>query len=280
MKTLRENDLRHKIDKEIDREKKTHIIVGVAIAVCVVLFLAWLWWANRSVPQAEGLANQPRVDVVELDDYEKALARKDPKVGTLFDSAVKGNDESQFMIGNMYMKGVGLERNYRRAEKWLLAAAKDGNVDAQNNLGYLYKTLNDIDNAKLWYRKASQGGNHTAQLNLAILLKENSGTEDNDEEIIRLLKDSIVEDPDMKAHFYLGWVYLNDKNTANDEEGLALMAQAAEFGYPQAAYVMGQLYEDGQYVEKNKAESLEWYRKAFKNGYSMAAEKLKNDGDD
>jgi len=53
-------------------------------------------------------------------------------------TAVRGQKKAQRSLGIMYVKGVGVVRNLVRAEKWLLAAAEQGDGEAMYALSELY----------------------------------------------------------------------------------------------------------------------------------------------
>lgn len=53
-------------------------------------------------------------------------------------SAVRGQKKAQRSLGIMYVKGVGVVRNLVRAEKWLVAAAEQGDGEAMYALSELY----------------------------------------------------------------------------------------------------------------------------------------------
>ncbi|MDZ4868834.1 MAG: tetratricopeptide repeat protein [Alphaproteobacteria bacterium] len=52
--------------------------------------------------------------------------------------AVRGNARAQRVLGIMYVKGIGVVTDYVRAEKWLLAAAEQGDGEAMYALSELY----------------------------------------------------------------------------------------------------------------------------------------------
>lgn len=54
-------------------------------------------------------------------------------------SAVDGRSEAQNTLGIMYVKGIGVPRNYQRAEQWFIKAARQQNVEAYCNLTVLYQ---------------------------------------------------------------------------------------------------------------------------------------------
>jgi TPR repeat protein len=54
-------------------------------------------------------------------------------------SAVDGRSEAQNTLGIMYVKGIGVPRNYQRAEQWFIRAARQQNIEAYCNLTLLYQ---------------------------------------------------------------------------------------------------------------------------------------------
>jgi TPR repeat protein len=54
-------------------------------------------------------------------------------------SALDGDAEMQNRLGIMYAKGIGVPRNFPRAEKWFSKAADQNHGEALFNLGVLYK---------------------------------------------------------------------------------------------------------------------------------------------
>jgi TPR repeat protein len=52
--------------------------------------------------------------------------------------AVRGYARAQRCLGIMYVKGIGVVTDYVRAEKWLLAAAEQGDGEAMYALSELY----------------------------------------------------------------------------------------------------------------------------------------------
>ncbi|GHT72265.1 hypothetical protein AGMMS49950_10680 [Endomicrobiia bacterium] len=48
--------------------------------------------------------------------------------------AQQGDDEAQFKLGVIYLKGDGVKQDYKKAFKWYKKSAEQGNARAQNNL--------------------------------------------------------------------------------------------------------------------------------------------------
>ena len=54
-------------------------------------------------------------------------------------AAKQGNTDAQFNLGAMYEHGVGTQVDYAEAARWYLPAAEEGDIDALSNLGVLYQ---------------------------------------------------------------------------------------------------------------------------------------------
>ena len=77
------------------------------------------------------------------------------------------------MKENKYLK-LGNEsynlQNYKEALFWYTKAATEGNIEAQNRLGFMYCGFGitpDLDKAIYWYDKASEQGDGKASFELA-----------------------------------------------------------------------------------------------------------------
>lgn len=96
-----------------------------------------------------------------------------PYVATMWykKAADAGNVTAQFEMGNRYYNGVGAEIDYQKAETYWLAAAEEGHVNAQYNLGCLYggllsdgpsMTTLEPEKAGYWLEQAARAGDNDA----------------------------------------------------------------------------------------------------------------------
>lgn len=91
--------------------------------------------------------------------------------------AIAGSDKASFYLGELYLIGLGTPVSFKLAEYYFLAAAKNGNSDAQCSLGNLYEqNYSDIgfnsDKAIYWYEQAALKGNDFAKERLSYLKKK------------------------------------------------------------------------------------------------------------
>ena len=62
--------------------------------------------------------------------------------------------------------------------------------------------------------------------------------------------------------------------TGNYSEALRLWKPLAEQGYPEAQYILGTMYHDGEGVAPSSIKAAEWYRKAAAQTSNEAVSRL------
>lgn len=77
-------------------------------------------------------------------------------------AAKQGDAQAQTNLGLMYADGRGVRRDNAEAVKWYRQAAEQGDASAQNNLGNMYADGRGVRKnralAREWYGKACQNG--------------------------------------------------------------------------------------------------------------------------
>ncbi len=114
------------------------------------------------------------------------------------EAAEEGHPDSQFNLGLMYEKGIGVSKDEKEAVAWYLEAALQGNSDAQYNLAVLYENGRGSDvnfaQAHQWYRKAAVQGDGLAVGNLGMLYLRGQGVKEDKVAGVALLLLSITMD--------------------------------------------------------------------------------------
>ena len=87
--------------------------------------------------------------------------------------AENGDVEAQYNLGNLYRVGHGFTENDKTALKWYTIAAKQGHASAQYFLGWMYAdgegVIQDNVRAHMWLNIAASLGNKTATRNRDII---------------------------------------------------------------------------------------------------------------
>ena len=152
--------------------------------------------------------------------------------------AEEGCSRSQYMIGNCYYKGEGIEQNLEKALKWYMKGAENGYIEVQSYIGYCYENgyliEKDLKEALKWYMKAAESGDGHAQLKIG-----------------NIYYDGEVVDKDL-------------------EEAFKWYIKGAENGNTESQFRIGECYQYGYGVEENIEEALKWYKQASENGDTNA----------
>jgi type II secretion system protein G len=158
------------------------------------------------------------------------------------EKAERGDASAQSQLGVMYWNGLGVEKNYPEALKWLRKAADQGEAEAEFYLGFSYALGTGVEKneaqAVKWYQKAADHGNAQAQVYLARALEAGNGTR----------KDAV--------------------------EAVKWYQKAAEKGDSQAQEHLGEIYDNGWGVPRNQDIAVDWYRKAAKAGSKFSEARL------
>jgi len=111
----------------------------------------------------------------ELIQAEQSPARKAPPE--------PASPHDLFLRGLDHYQRASTRKDYDKAVKLWLKAAKMGDLDAQSSLGYLYHTGKGVTRnertAAMWYHKAAQHGAADAQSNLGVMYYKGTGVPQN-----------------------------------------------------------------------------------------------------
>jgi TPR repeat protein len=93
----------------------------------------------RPAPGAAGAAaavtSQAPATAADLEQKQmEQSAEEKKKLQWQMERAEKGSDPSQYALGMRYLEGKGVEKDLKKARKWLTESAKQGNADAKKAL--------------------------------------------------------------------------------------------------------------------------------------------------
>ena len=200
--------------------------------------------------------------------------------------AERGDAQAQFLLGECYADGFGVEKDMAKAVDWYRKAAEQGFADAQLYLGLCYEGVmggvgSNATEALEWYIKASkqyikaanQGDAH-AQWRLASCYENGTGVEKNEANAVEWYLKA-AEQENESAQRCLGLCYEEGKGVKKDEaKAVEWYRKAAEQGDAVALRRLALCYEDGKGVEKDEAKAVEWYREAAEQGDAVALRRL------
>ena len=139
------------------------------------------------------------------------------------------------------------ERDYANALELLLPLAESGNAEAQNLIGFMYRTgllgMPDHDEAALWFEAAIEQGHADAFFNLGLMYFQHE-----------------LLPPDGSATRY-----------AFSDAAFSKFRQAAERGHSEAQLYLGHMYSEGLGVVRDPIEAYKWYQLSAWQRNSLAS---------
>lgn len=147
------------------------------------------------------------IDAYQRGDYKTAL--------DAFKSlAKKGDATAQYLLSELYYKGLGVSQDYYEAAKWCESAMQNGDDSALIRLGIMYKN----------------GHGFTQNYSLAV------------EWLRRAAKKNFAE-----AQFHFGDMYYNGWGVEQDyNEAASLYAKAAYQGHIEAQFKLSGMHQNGE----------------------------------
>ena len=174
----------------------------------------------------------------------------------------------------------GQESEEVRRFKATLEKAKQGDAEAQNNLGVMYYEGEVVPaNAKeaaKWFRMAAEQGHKWAQNNLGVAYRDGKGVPQDDEEAVKWFRKA-AEQGHAEAQYGLGMMYTKGEGMPkNYVEAAKWSRKAAEQGIAWAQVNLGVLYYGGLGVPKNDVEAYAWHLLAKANEDEAFSEMIFN----
>src|SRR5215469_5175999 len=190
------------------------------------------------------------------------------------EAAVQNLPDAQFVLGFLYEHGDGVAQDYKTAFSYYLAAAKQGHATVQNNLAVMYDqgrgTKRNAHEAERWYRGAAEQLVVSAQCNLASL---EFRKKDYPQAVVWFR--AAAQGGDATAQEDLAWMYYTGTGVPLDYSETAKWVRlAAEQGFARAQLDLGYLYEQGKGVPQDYVSAFAWYKVAQEGGQKRARQQL------
>jgi len=109
----------------------------------------------------------------EKQHYNLALKEIRKELGT--------NHEAQFLMAQMYEKGLGIVQNPHRAIKWYARAADSGDLESSYALGALFESgaggelPKNYSESRRWFQRSAEQGHANSQFRLGAMLNIGRG---------------------------------------------------------------------------------------------------------
>lgn len=157
------------------------------------------------------------------------------------EAANLGDPEAKFIVGGMYFRGMGTERDFAKAFHYLHGAALKGKStsESKNLLGEFFLTGHTVpqnyEKAAKWYRKAAENGDRDAQSELAFLYFVGRGVEQDFEKALSWFEKAAMQGL-APAQYSLGIMFYsgNGVDVPDPVSAHAWLSVAAANNHPDA----------------------------------------------
>lgn len=206
----------------------------------------------------------------------------------------RGNAQASFNLGILYEDGLGVTQSNQQAIEHYEKAATAGSGKAQYRLGLLYsggiKTPRDDAKADKWLSAAAAQGDEDA---VALLEQRNSTVKSQrDKNFYRAeslhvagqykkaaaIWQRLNNTGDTRSRTRLAWMYEAGQGMPRDLDKAAMyFHQSAEEGDAEAQYALAVMLHTGKGQTKNIEAAQEWLQRAAAQNYGPAKEALAQD---
>ncbi|HSC84165.1 MAG TPA: tetratricopeptide repeat protein [Pseudomonas sp.] len=136
---------------------------------------------------------------------------------------------------------VAIDENDPQSISQYQTQANAGDACSQFNVGYLYYTGQQYEDAEFWYAKAAEQGISRAAFEIAMFYRDNL-LPGGEEPRMRWLQQAADQGLDL-AQVEMGVEYLNDRQSAEELfSAMQWLEKAAEQGNAQGQYLLGEQY--------------------------------------
>lgn len=153
-----------------------------------ITFLGYMYFNGKSVDKDNNKAEELYTQAIEYKNsnamanlaYMYFLTKKYVPATVLLNDAIKlGNHDAMWLLGKMFVNGLGLPRDVSKAKKYYKKAIKYGSYKAKNCLGYMYLegigVAQKYDKAKILFESAARHNSYMAMNNLAYMYQWGHG---------------------------------------------------------------------------------------------------------
>ena len=188
--------------------------------------------------------------------------KRNSYITRLRELAQEDHPEALYQLGMEYLSGEHLSYNANRAFSYLEKSANHYYVPAMLELAFSYMMARgvkrDFEQARHWAKRALSLGSHEASDLLTQIDYAQVQEASNEKEYQQALKG--YQNGDLKETSHLGECYIYGIGvTCDKEKGLALLHEALDQGYKEAAMLIGDTYFFDEKL-KNDAKALKYYQ--------------------
>lgn len=205
-------------------------------------------------------------------DFNKALNLLNEGLSELYILANEGNSKAQWVLGQLFLGGSYLPKNFQQGKLWLKKSADANNPYGQFLYGSYFLQGKELDysSAFYWINEANKKKLPESYAVLAELYRNGFGTPQDISKAFELNLEG-AKLGDQAAMFNVAYSYGGGVGIeANQSEAFKWYKKLADAGNSGAQNNIGAMYQNGTGVTKDLSEAFKWYKKAAEGGNSLA----------
>lgn len=200
------------------------------------------------------------------------MTMKPEVIETLKQRALAGDGEAQYQLGNVFARGESGGVDLAQAAEWYRKAGEQGHADALCNYAFLLHAGEGVakneEKAYELFEAAANQGQVQAQLNLGILSANDANSDT--ERMLHWFRIA-ANNGSAEASYNLGMLYFEGKRVPQDyASAFKYFVQSAEAGYAQGEYSVGFCFSKGLGTEKDASQAAAFFKRAAEKGHASA----------
>lgn len=215
---------------------------------------------NKVGSSVKGITLMQQADTAfQEEQYEQAYK-------TYLEASKLGNGEAMDRLGQMYEKGLFVDKDLEQAEDWYYQGANKGSGEAIIHLGDLYSSEERYDLAFRYYTNVPFLKKDEVAYKIGEFYRLGKGVDkDLDQAIKYLTKASEnVDDRDGNSRYHLALAY---KEKDMEKEAYDAFKEAAGQGHVESMRQIGLMFENGFIGAPDLYSAYFYYQKAKDHGY-------------
>ena len=234
---------------------------------------------NIAIPESNLPSETTQQKVEKLESLKPSdLSTHKDDLFSVLAAAEQGNADAQVSLGQMCVYGRGLVKDEVKGVQWYRKAAEQGNAHGLELLGDAYRDGIGVEaNYELalhWYRKGIEQEHPGIQVSLGTMYQYGFGVAQSDEQALQWYRKA-ADQGNADAQNILGNAYYNGTGVVQDHVQAAHWYQkAADLGNAAAQNNLGNVYYLGTGVVQDHVQAVHWYQKAADLGNANAQNNL------
>lgn len=191
-----------------------------------------------------------------------------------YNAARKHNGAAQAELGDRYIDGDGLPKDWKKGLCWYRSAAANGSVYAEYWLGIFYQNGYVVEEslpmASFWFERAKAHANSAAaEFHVGErYANDDAGIHDMGQALFWYERAAAKNN--LQAELALGEFYASSHEASDMKRALMWYNKAAARHSVEAVYNLGQIYYLGQAIPKDYTKAHHYFLQAAKAGYAPA----------